>query len=219
MNAEDARDGRATQHLQVRRYFDDLFAGQPVLGILRGFPPEETLARAERAWDLGVTAIEVPIEVPEALPSLAATVAAARERGLTVGAGTICTVEQVRAAVQVGASFTVAPGFDSVIAAESASAGLPHLPGVSTPSEIQQAMRAGHVWLKVFPASVLGANWIQAIRGPFPQLRLVATGGLDSSNARAFLAAGADVVAMGSALADPLQIDRLAELITSAATG
>lgn len=193
-------------------HFTEMFATRPVLGILRGFGPEETVARAERAWGLGLTALEVPVETPGQVASLAAAVAAARERGLSVGAGTVCTHEQVRAARRAGAAFTVAPGHDPRVAAYSRELGLPHLPGVATASEIQAALDGGHRWLKVFPASALGPSWLRAMRGPFPGARLVATGGVDARNAREFLDAGADAVAVGSALADPEQLALLAAL-------
>lgn len=192
--------------------FTAMFAAGPVLGILRGFDPAETVARAVRAWDLGLTALEVPLETPEQAASLAAAVAAARERGLSVGAGTVCTNEQVRAAKDAGAAFTVAPGHDPQVAAYSRELGLPHLPGVATAGEIQAAVRGGHRWLKVFPASVLGPSWLRAMRGPFPQVRLVATGGIDARNAREFLDAGAGAVGVGSALTDPEQMALLSAL-------
>lgn len=194
-------------------YFGDLFAGQPLLGILRGCTPRETVARAERAWDLGITTVEVTVEVPEQVASLRAAVTAAHERGLRVGAGTVWTPEQVDAVRDAGAAFTVAPGFDPLVAARSRHAGMPHLPGVATPSEVQAALRAGHTWLKTFPAAALGAGFLRLLRGPFPHVRLVATGGIDAGNAAEFLDAGADVVAVGSALSDPTQLDRLAELM------
>lgn len=193
-------------------YFTDLFAGRPLMAILRGFPPERTVALAERAWELGVTVVEVPVELPEQVESLRATVAAARAQGHPVGAGTVCTTEQVDAVRAAGAAFTVAPGFDPAIAHHSAMAGLPHLPGVATPTELQAALRTGHTWLKLFPASVLGTAHVRALRGPFPGVRLVATGGIDAGNARDFLTAGADVVAVGSALTDPAQLPALAAL-------
>ncbi|MFJ3343666.1 bifunctional 4-hydroxy-2-oxoglutarate aldolase/2-dehydro-3-deoxy-phosphogluconate aldolase [Streptomyces diastaticus] len=92
-------------------------------------------------------------------------------------------------------------------------AGLPHLPGVSTPTEVGRARRRGLHWVKAFPASSLGPSWIRAVRAPFPRLRVVATGGLDLRNASAFLEAGARVVALGSALGDPAQLDRLVGLL------
>lgn len=193
-------------------YFGDLFAGRPLMAILRGFQPERAVALAERAWELGVTAVEVPVEMPAQVESLRAVVAAARAHGYHVGAGTVFTTEQVDAVLVAGAAFTVAPGHDPAVAEHSRRSGLPHLPGVTTPTELQAALRGGHTWLKVFPASVLGPAHVRALRGPFPNVRLVATGGVDANNAHDFLAAGADVVAVGSALADPTQLPALAAL-------
>lgn len=199
-------------------FFEQLLDRQAMLAILRGFGPERTVALAEQAWSLGITAVEVPVEVPERIDSLRAAVAAGRSRGQRIGAGTICSTEQVDAVLAAGAAFTVAPGYDPEVAAYSWRVGLPHLPGVASPSEIQAAVRAGHTWLKVFPASALGTEYFRALRGPFPKLRMVATGGIDAGNARAFLAAGADIVAVGSALADPAQLPALAALRPGLAT-
>jgi 2-dehydro-3-deoxyphosphogluconate aldolase / (4S)-4-hydroxy-2-oxoglutarate aldolase len=193
--------------------FDELFGAQQVMAILRGMPERETVELASRAWDLGIDLVEVPVQTPDALPALRAAIAAGAERGRVVGAGTVITLDQVTAVAEAGAVFTVAPGFDPAVLAASTAAGMPHLPGVATPSEIQQALRHGVDWLKAFPATALGPTWFTAMSGPFPQLKLVATGGLDAHLAPAYLAAGARVVAVGSALADPTQIDLLAEMI------
>lgn len=199
----------------TEHFFAETFSGQPVMAILRGMPPEDTLRLANRAWDLGLANVEVPVEVPGALPSLQATVAAGRERGKQVGAGTVTSAEQVRAVADAGAAFTVAPGFDEAVAEASLKAGMPHLPGVATASEIQRALAAGFVWLKAFPATALGPSWFRAMRGPFPGVCLVATGGIDAHNAQEYLSAGALVVAVGSALSDPEQVDLLAPLVGS----
>jgi len=193
--------------------FDEIFGTQRIMAILRGMPERETVELASRAWDLGIDLVEVPVQTPDALPALRAAIAAGAERGRTVGAGTVITLEQVRAVADAGVAFTVAPGLDPAVLAASTAAGLPHLPGVATPSEIQLALRHGLEWLKAFPAAVLGEAWFKAMKGPFPQVKLVATGGMDAHVAPAFLDAGARVVAVGSALADPKQIDLLAELI------
>jgi len=198
----------------VAAYFDEAFAGRPVMAILRGFPVARTVELAQRAWDNGITAVEVPIQTPEAVDALAAAVTAGAERGFGVGAGTVTTVEQVRQAAGAGAVFTVAPGLDERVAAASAHAGLAHLPGVATASDVQRAVGLGLHWVKAFPAAVLGAGWFTAMRGPFPQVRFVATGGMGAGNAAEFLAAGASVVAVGSALEDPEQLDRLAAVVT-----
>jgi 2-keto-3-deoxy-6-phosphogluconate aldolase len=80
--------------------------------------------------------------------------------------------------------------------------GLPHLPGVATATEAHRALRLGLAWQKVFPAAVLGTGWIAAMRAPFPDVRFVATGGVDAANAEAFLQAGATAVAFGSSFVD-----------------
>ena len=195
--------------------FDEIFGDQRLMAILRGMPPDETVALADRLWDAGVTVLEVPIGTAEAVDSLRAAVQAASARGLRVGAGTVITPAQAQAAADAGARYTVAPGLDLSVLAASLAAGLPHLPGVGTASEVQRARAAGCRWLKAFPAKALGAAWIAAMHGPFPDVRFVATGGLRIADAEPFLAAGASVVALGAALADPEQLTAVGDLLRS----
>lgn len=194
-------------------YFDDVFAAHPVMGIFRGYDPERTVAMCHRAWDLGIETVEVPVQDLSALPSLRAAVAAASERGRSVGAGTVTSVDQVRQVAREGAAFTVAPGLMPDVVEACREHGIAHLPGVATATEISRARALGLRWLKAFPATQLGPAWIRAQRAPFPDVEFVATGGLDAYNAREFLDAGCRVVAVGSALDDPTQLDLLAELI------
>nr|WP_246223747.1 bifunctional 4-hydroxy-2-oxoglutarate aldolase/2-dehydro-3-deoxy-phosphogluconate aldolase [Pseudarthrobacter psychrotolerans] len=190
-----------------------LIEGQPVMAILRNMDAQRSVALASRAWDLGIDLVEVPIQSPDALPSLAAVVKAGAERGKMVGSGTIVSGEQVRQSLELGVAFTVAPGLDAEIVKLCQSAGLPHLPGVATASEIQAAVRLGCPVVKAFPASVLGTEWFKAMRGPFPAVSFVATGGIDAANAAVFLDSGAVTVAVGSALADERQLDLIADII------
>ena len=192
--------------------FDTLLSG-PVMAVLRGLPPEETVRLAKIAWELGIDAVEVPIGRPDQVPALAAAVAAGRKAGKGVGAGTVLTVEQVAAARVAGASYTVAPGFDADVLRTSLSADMPHLPGVATATEVQRAVAAGCAWVKAFPASALGPSWFRDIRGPFPDLRIVATGGITAQTAADFLSAGARVVGVGAALSDPTQLPALVALL------
>ena len=191
----------------------ELFAGQPVMAILRNFSTERSVELAHRAWDLGIDIVEVPIQTSDAVPALEAVIAAGRERGRTVGAGTVITPEQVDLSTRLGAGFTVAPGLSRDVVERSAKAGTPHLPGIATASEIQAAMALGCDWVKAFPASLLGTEWFRAMRGPFPALNFVATGGLTAQNAAPYLDAGVRCVALGSALADPQQADELVSIL------
>lgn len=108
--------------------FDHIFGGARVMAILRGLPVAETVRLAERAWDLGIDVVEVPVATADAVPSLRAAVEAGAERGRIVGAGTVLDVAQVVAAADAGAAFTVAPGLDLAVADAAAARGLPHLP-------------------------------------------------------------------------------------------
>jgi Entner-Doudoroff aldolase len=193
--------------------FSSIFGGAPLMAILRGIGVERSLAVSTTAWDLGIDVVELPIQTPDDVEALRVVAAAGRERGKLVGAGTVVTAGHVQQAIDAGAHFTVSPGFDLEVVRASSEAGLLPLPGVATPSEVQIALKEGLTWLKAFPASVLGTEWIKAMKGPFPAANFVTTGGMHAGNAADFLAAGARVVAVGSALEDPSQLPKLAELL------
>lgn len=182
-------------------FFDAAFARKRAMGILRGYDAAETLDLAQRAWDAGLALVEVPIQSDESVLALRACVTEADRRGAVAGAGTITSCELVDRAAAEGARFTVAPGLDLEVAAHSLERGMPHLAGVGSPTEVQRAAAAGLRWLKAFPAGSLGPAWITAMRGPFPDIRFVATGGIDASNAGDFLSAGAGAISLGAAFA------------------
>jgi Entner-Doudoroff aldolase len=194
-------------------WFETAFAGAPLMAILRGMGVERTLALAETAWDLGIDSVEVPLQTAEDERALRELVARGAERGKSVGAGTIITPEQVAVARDAGAAYLVSPGIDATVVRAAQDAGIPILPGVATPSDVQLAVSLGLSWLKAFPATWLGSGWFKHIRGPFPHVEFVATGGLDASNVEEFLDAGVRVAAVGSALEDPSQLERLAAVL------
>lgn len=194
-------------------WFEDAFARAPLMAILRGMGVEDSLALSHTAWELGIDSVEVPLQTDEDERALRAVVAAARERGTIVGAGTILTPAQVATAHAAGVGYLVSPGLDPEVVDAAQDAGLPILPGVATPSEVQRALALGLTWLKAFPATWLGPSWFGHIHGPFPQVRFVATGGLNAGNIRDYLDAGVRVAAVGSALEDPTQLHHLAEVL------
>ena len=194
-------------------WFERQFADTRVMVIMRGLDTDASLALAERVWAAGVRMVEIPIQTPAAVEALRVVAAAARGRGLVVGAGTVVSVDHVDAARDAGAAYTVSPGADEEVVRASLDAGLPTLPGVATATDIQRCARLGVRWLKAFPASTLGPGWITAMHGPFPGARFVATGGVDVGNAGEFLATGARAVSLGSALADPGQLAALSPLV------
>jgi 2-dehydro-3-deoxyphosphogluconate aldolase/(4S)-4-hydroxy-2-oxoglutarate aldolase len=194
--------------------FDELFAGQRVMVILRGLPSAAAAVdAAHRAWDAGVELVEVPVGQAGDAEILAAVVGAGLRRDKAVGAGTVIAAERVRTACEAGARYTVAPGFDADVMRLCHEAGLPHLPGVATPSEVQQAWSAGCRWVKVFPASTLGPDWFSAIRGPFPDVSYLATGGVSVDAAPGYLDAGARIVAFGASAVAPDRVSALTALL------
>ncbi|GAA4359152.1 bifunctional 4-hydroxy-2-oxoglutarate aldolase/2-dehydro-3-deoxy-phosphogluconate aldolase [Microbacterium rhizosphaerae] len=196
-------------------WFEDAFAHAPLMAILRGMGVERSVALSTTAWDLGIDAVEVPLQTAEDDAALREVVRLGEERGKVVGAGTILTIEQVDAALAAGARYLVSPGLDPAIVRAAQERGIPILPGVATPSEVQAALGLGLTWLKAFPATWLGTGWFAHIRGPFPQVRFVATGGLNAANVGDYLAAGVRVAAVGSALEDPAQLELMAQLLAT----
>jgi 2-dehydro-3-deoxyphosphogluconate aldolase/(4S)-4-hydroxy-2-oxoglutarate aldolase len=171
----------------------------PIVGILRGCPPDRAADVAAAAADAGLTVIEVTLDSERALDQIAAVVAACP--GLVVGAGTALRPEQVDAAQGCGAAFVVAPVTDAAVIERCVQAGLPCLPGASTPSEAWTARRLGAAAVKLFPAAELGGPaYLRAIAVPLAGIPFVPTGGVDASNARAYLDAGAAALGVGASI-------------------
>lgn len=184
-------------------FFSSHLAGTPVIAILRGFAPAEALALATKAWDSGINLVEVPIQDESGREALSMVASKAQELGRPIGAGTVLTPSDVEFAASVGCSFTVAPGFNESVCRRASELSLFHLPGVATATEVAEAQALGLRWQKAFPASELGIGWMTAMRGPFPEVKFVATGGIDASNATHFLDGGALAVGVGSAFTEP----------------
>lgn len=181
-------------------YFAEHLRDLPLMVILRGVAPDDAVRTARAAWDAGVNLLEVTIERPAGLEALAAVVGAGGT-SRTVGAGTLTTPRRVRAAHDAGAAFGVAPGLDRSTVRAAARLKMPFLPGVATATEVSTAVSWGLTTVKAFPASVLGPAWISAMAGPFPELKVVATGGVNASNAAEYISAGALGLGVGGALA------------------
>jgi len=155
--------------------------------------------------DGGIRAAEVTLRTPAGLDALAAM---AKAGGLTVGAGTVLTAEQVERCADAGAEFIVSPGFDDEVVARAQQLGLAMLPGVATATETQRALRAGLTELKLFPADRLGGlGMIDSLTGPFPELRFMPSGGVTPANAAEYLAHRSVFAISGSWMATRAAID------------
>jgi 2-dehydro-3-deoxyphosphogluconate aldolase / (4S)-4-hydroxy-2-oxoglutarate aldolase len=127
----------------------------------------------------------------------------AGKEGIVVGAGTVLTVADARAAAGAGARFLVSPVVDEEVIAAAAELGVAMMPGTHTPTEMLRAHRAGAQLQKLFPAAGGGPDYVRSILGPLPMLRIVPTNGVDESNAAAYLQAGAFATGFVRALFPP----------------
>jgi len=170
-----------------------------LIAVVRADIPEHAVRVTGALLDGGVSAIELTFTTPGADEALAE---ARKVYGDTVllGAGTIREPTQVDAAVRAGADFLVTPHLRPDLLRAMLATGLPCLPGVFTPSEVAQALELGAVAVKLFPASTGGPGHLRSLRGPFPDLQVVPTGGIDVGDLAAWFAAGALAVGAGSEL-------------------
>ncbi|MBB6427819.1 2-dehydro-3-deoxy-6-phosphogalactonate aldolase [Sphingopyxis sp. JAI128] len=184
---------------------DELLAAgaPPIVAILRGIQPDEALGVTAALVDAGIRMIEVPLNSPEPLASIAAMQERFGERVL-IGAGTVLTVEAVDAVADTGARLIVTPNSAPHVIAHSVERGLEVMPGCMTPTEAFAALSAGARRLKLFPAGSLGIGHFKAMREVLPKnVGVWAVGGVDATNAATWMAAGAAGVAAGGSLYRP----------------
>lgn len=170
-----------------------------LIAVVRADHAEQAVRVAGALLAGGVWAIELTFTTPGAADALA-EVRARHGQAVLLGAGTIREVAQVEAAVEAGVDFMVTAHLRSDVLAAMLASGLPFAPGVFTPSEVGQALDAGAQAVKLFPASTGGPAHLRALRGPFPELQVIPTGGVDASNIHTWLAAGALAVGAGGEL-------------------
>ncbi|MBI2219753.1 MAG: bifunctional 4-hydroxy-2-oxoglutarate aldolase/2-dehydro-3-deoxy-phosphogluconate aldolase [Acidobacteria bacterium] len=170
-----------------------------VIAILRGGYLERLPGIIGAIHAGGVRAVEISLNSPDALLQISRAVRHASGR-LVVGAGTVLTCDEVKKVHDAGARFTVSPVVDPDVISTALRLGLTPIPGAYTPTEVRLAAGAGAAAVKLFPARTLGADFVRALLVPFPDVRLVPTGGVTLEDAHRFARAGAWAVGIGTPL-------------------
>lgn len=175
----------------------------PLVAILRGVQPDEVVAIADALVEAGFALIEVPLNSPRPLDSIA-RLAGRYPAPVLIGAGTVLRVDEVAAVAGAGGQLIVSPNTDSAVIAASVARGLVSLPGYFTPSEAFAALAAGAHGLKLFPAEGASPAVLKAQRAVLPpQVPLFAVGGVTPATLPSWRAAGAVGAGLGSALYRP----------------
>ncbi|UVK39528.1 2-dehydro-3-deoxy-6-phosphogalactonate aldolase [Mesorhizobium sp. AR10] len=182
-----------------------------LVAILRGLKPDEAVAIGQALFEAGIEAIEVPLNSPEPFASIAKIVEVLPSTAL-VGAGTVLTSADVDGLHKAGGRLLVSPNIDAEVMGRAMHHGMVTMPGVFTPTEAFQAIRLGASALKFFPASVLGAAGISAMRAVLPAQTLVgAVGGVSEKDFAGYKSAGVSVFGLGSSLFKPgMSVDEVA---------
>ena len=181
----------------------DLLGRSPFTAILRGLAPEEAVAVGEALVAAGMTILEVPLNSPRPLESIRLMVRRFGDSCL-IGAGTVMTPAQVGEIGEAGGRLIVMPHGDAAVITAAKQAGMVCMPGVATPTEGFAALRAGADALKLFPAELVGAPVLRAMRAVFPRETIfLPVGGITPDNLGEFVRAGASGFGLGSGLYAP----------------
>jgi 2-dehydro-3-deoxyphosphogalactonate aldolase len=186
----------------LHQKFNTALSALPLIAILRGLTPAEALPIGQALVSAGWALIEVPLNSPQPLDSIAAMVEAFPQA--MVGAGTVLTPSDVRNVHAAGGQLIVSPHFNPAVVREAVRLGLVCLPGVMTATEAFAALDAGAAGLKMFPAEMATPAVIKALRAVLPASTVVLpVGGITPENMAAYLNAGANGFGIGSALYKP----------------
>jgi 2-dehydro-3-deoxyphosphogluconate aldolase / (4S)-4-hydroxy-2-oxoglutarate aldolase len=170
-----------------------------LLAVIRGPSPELTIRMVDALVEGGVVGIEITYSTPQAA-WVVNSLAEKYGDDILLGMGTLVDVRQVTEAQQAGARFIVSPHYEASLAEAMVRSGLLTMVGALTPTEVMQAHRTGSDIIKLFPGSLVGPAYLRALRGPFPKIPMMPTGGVSPDNIVEWFAAGAVAVGAGGNL-------------------
>ena len=189
-----------------------------LIPVLRASSPELGHALVEAMMAGGVTVVEVTMTVPGAI-GLLRELKQRHGAALLLGSGTVTDATQAKATIEAGAEFVVSPSLHPEVIAKTKAMGKVSVPGALTPTEVITAWRAGADYVKVFPCSAMGgASYLKALLAPFPDVKLIPTGGVTLQTAAEFLRAGARALGVGGDLVNAAaMVAGRPEVVTEAA--
>lgn len=187
----------------VRNRIEDI----GIVPAVRLSSAEDALFAVEAVSESGIPIAEVTMTTPGAIEVISEL---ARNRPeLIVGAGTIFDIETARCCLDAGAKFLTSPGLDMQVVEFAVKHDVVVFPGALTPSEVMAAWKAGSDFVKVFPCALMGgASYIKTLKSPFPNMPLIASGGVTQGNVADFILAGATAVGIGRDLINPEAVKR-----------
>jgi 2-dehydro-3-deoxyphosphogluconate aldolase / (4S)-4-hydroxy-2-oxoglutarate aldolase len=174
-----------------------------IIPVIRAENSAQALLAVEALLEGGISIAEITMTVPDAIFAIREC---CRVHGseVLIGAGTVLNTEMARQCLDAGAEFLVSPGLDTETVAFGREQKVMVIPGTLTPSEIMAALRHGAEIVKLFPCgNVGGPAYMKALRGPFPNIKTIPTGGVNLANAADYMKAGAFALGVGSELVDP----------------
>ncbi|HJV44885.1 MAG TPA: bifunctional 4-hydroxy-2-oxoglutarate aldolase/2-dehydro-3-deoxy-phosphogluconate aldolase [Bacillota bacterium] len=178
-----------------------------VIAVIRRVPLESAIQVAQSLIEGGVNALEITVDHPSAYEAIQRVSTQFGDRAI-IGAGTVLDSESAKLAIQSGAEFVFSPSLHPDVIRTALRYGKIAVPGVMTPTEMIQALELGADLVKLFPASGLGVKFIKDIRGPFPHVPIIPTGGVNLENVASFIEAGVAAVGIGGNLVNLQAINK-----------
>ncbi|MBN2349064.1 MAG: bifunctional 4-hydroxy-2-oxoglutarate aldolase/2-dehydro-3-deoxy-phosphogluconate aldolase [Bacteroidales bacterium] len=179
--------------------FAEQFYSLPIVGILRGIEEKDLFPLSECVKSSGLSFVEITMNTKNA-DTLISRLNELSENSFQVGAGTVVTMDELSRALNAGASYIVMPCIVEDIINYCVINQIPVFPGAFSPTEVYTAWKMGATMVKLFPASKLGPGYIKELKGPFDQIKLMATGGVNEENIAQYFKMGASAVAFGSGI-------------------
>lgn len=176
-----------------------------VVSVVRADSPEKAIKIVDSVVNGGIKAIELTYSVPQANKVIADLVEKYSETDILIGAGTVLDPSSARLAIVAGARFIVSPSFDKEVAKICNLYQIPYIPGVLTPREAGEALKYGSEIIKLFPGDIATPAMIKDLKGPYPYINVMPSGGVSSDNVGEWLKAGAVAVSSGGGVTRPAE--------------